>query len=427
MGAAAARGAPARAGDRAEVSQSAASGPTPSTIASAPTQDGREVLTLNVGPQHPGTHGVLRVIVELEGEIIRRAVPEIGYLHTGIEKEMEARTYLQNVTLVDRIEYLAGYNEEMAFYQAVERLLGVEPPPRARAIRILMCELNRIGSHLMYLAAGTLDLNVTSVFMYAMTDREKYLDLSEMLSGQRMMPGYFRPGGVALDLPDGFVPAVRAFLDELPRRLDEYERLLDDNLIWRERLEDVAPLSREDAIALGATGPVLRGSGVAHDCRRVLPYGGYDEYEFDVPVRTEGDAYARYIVRMEEMRQSRRIALQVLDRLPDGPVVVDDRKIALPPRAELARSMEAVIHQFKLVSEGLHPPAGDSYVATESPRGEKGYFIVSDGSNRPVRAHVRAPSFYNLQALPAMVEGHLLSDLVVAIASIDIVLGDVDR
>jgi NADH-quinone oxidoreductase subunit D len=406
---------------------SRASGLARTTVARAATCDGRETLTLNVGPQHPGTHGVLRVVVELEGEIIRRATPEIGYLHTGIEKEMEGRTYLQNVTLVDRIEYLANYNEEMAFYQAVEHLLGVQPPPRAKAIRILMCELNRIGSHLMYLAAGTLDVNVTSVFMYAMTDREKYLDLSEMLSGQRMMPGYFRPGGVALDLPDGFVPAVRAFLDELPSRLDEYERLLDDNLIWRERLEGIAPLSREDAIALGATGPVLRGSGVAHDCRCVIPYGGYDEYQFDVPVRTEGDAYARYLVRMEEMRQSRRIALQVLDRLPSGPVIIDDRKIALPPRAELARSMEAVIHQFKLVSEGLHPPVGDSYVATESPRGEKGYFIVSDGGNRPVRAHVRAPSFYNLQALPAMIEGHPLSDLVVAIASIDIVLGDVDR
>ncbi len=395
--------------------------------ASAGARAGDEILTLNVGPQHPGTHGVLRVVVELEGEIIRRARPEIGYLHTGIEKEMEARTYLQNVTLVDRIEYLAAYNEEMAFYLAVERLLGVVPPPRARAIRILMCELNRIGSHLMFLAAGTLDVNLTSVFMYAMTDREKFLDLSEMLSGQRMMPGYFRPGGVALDLPDGFVAAVRAFLDDLPRRLDEYERLLSDNLIWRERLEGTAPLSREDAIALGATGPVLRGSGVAHDCRKALPYGGYDEYEFDVAVRTEGDAYARYLARMEEMRQSRRIALQILDRLPDGPIIVDDRKIALPPRAELARSMEAVIHQFKLVSEGIHPPAGDSYVATESPRGEKGYFIVSDGSNRPVRAHVRAPSFYNLQALPAMVEGRPLSDLVVAIASLDIVLGDIDR
>ena len=399
----------------------------PPADAQAGGRAGAEILTLNVGPQHPGTHGVLRVVVELEGEIIRRATPEIGYLHTGIEKEMEARTYLQNVTLVDRIEYLASYNEEMAFYQAVERLLGVEPPPRARAIRILMCELNRIGSHLMFLAAGTLDVNVTSVFMYAMTDRERYLDLSEMLSGQRMMPGYFRPGGVAQDLPDGFVAAARAFLDDLPGRLDEYERLLNDNLIWRERLEGVAPLSREDAIALGATGPVLRGSGVAHDCRTVLPYGGYEEYEFDVPVRAEGDAYARYLVRMEEMRQSRRIALQILDRLPDGPIIVDDRKIALPPRAELARSMEAVIHQFKLVSEGIHPPAGDSYVATESPRGEKGYFVVSDGSNRPVRAHVRAPSFYNLQTLPAMIEGSPLSDLVVAIASLDIVLGDIDR
>jgi NADH-quinone oxidoreductase subunit D len=387
----------------------------------------RETLTINMGPQHPGTHGLLRLVLELEGEMVRKCTPVIGYLHTGIEKEMETRTYLQNVTLVDRIEYVASYLEEMAFYLSVERLLEVEPPPRARFIRILMCELNRIASHLIYLAAAALDLNISSGFMYAFADRERFLDLSEMVSGQRMMPGYFRPGGVAVDLPEEFVPAARAFLDDIPRRLDEYERLLDDNLIWRERTEGVALLSREDAIALGTTGPVLRGSGVRHDVRKLLPYGGYDEFEFDVPARPEGDAYARYKVRMEEMRQSRRIALAALERLPAGPVITDDRKIALPPRSELARSMEAVIHHFKLVSEGIHVPAGDAYVAIESARGEKGYFVVSDGSNRPVRVHVRAPSFYNLQALPAMVEGRPLGDVVVAIASIDIVLGDVDR
>ena len=386
-----------------------------------------ETLTINMGPHHPSTHGVLRLVLELEGEIVRGCTPVMGYLHTGIEKEMETRTYHQNVTLVDRIEYLANYNEEMAYFQSLERLLGIEPPPRAKYIRVLMCELARIASHLIYLGAGGIDLNVSSLFLYCIQDRERFLDLSELVSGQRMMPGYFRAGGVAEDLPDEFIPAARDYLEYLPGRFDEYERLLRDNLIWRERLEGVAPLSREDAIALGATGPVLRGSGVAHDFRKLEPYGGYDEFEFDVPVETAGDAYARYRVRVEEMRQARRIAQQALDRLPDGPVITNDRKIALPPRAELARSMEAVIHQFKLVSEGMHPPAGESYVATESPRGEKGYYIVSDGSNRPVRVHVRAPSFYNLQTLPVMLKDRPLADVVVAIASIDIVLGDVDR
>jgi len=386
-----------------------------------------ETLTINMGPQHPSTHGVLRLVLELEGEIVRGCTPVMGYLHTGIEKEMETRTYHQNVTLVDRIEYLANYNEEMAYFQSLERLLGIEPPPRAKYIRVLMCELARIASHLIYLGAGGMDLNVSSLFLYCIQDRERFLDLSEMVSGQRMMPGYFRAGGVAEDVPEEFIPAARDYLDYLAGRFDEYERLLKDNLIWRERLEGVAPLSREDAIALGATGPVLRGSGVVHDFRKLAPYGGYEEFEFDVAVETGGDAYARYRVRIEEMRQARRIAQQALDRLPDGPWITNDRKIALPPRAELARSMEAVIHQFKLVSEGMHPPAGESYVATESPRGEKGYFIVSDGSNKPVRVHVRAPSFYNLQTLPVMLKDRPLADVVVAIASIDIVLGDVDR
>jgi NADH-quinone oxidoreductase subunit D len=380
-----------------------------------------------MGPQHPSTHGVLRLVLELEGETVVDCTPVIGYLHTGIEKEMETRTYLQNVTLVDRIEYVAAYHEEMAFYHSVERLMEIVVPPRARVIRILLCELNRIASHLVYLGTAALDLNISSVFMYCFADRERFLDLSEMVSGQRMMPGFFRAGGVAADLPEEFFPAARAFLDDVARRVDEYERLLDDNLVWRQRTEGVAVLSREDAVALGATGPVLRGSGVAHDIRRLLPYGGYEEFEFEVPTPPAGDAYARYQVRMDEMRQSRRIALAALERLPDGPVITHDRKVSLPPRSELARSMEAVIHQFKLVSEGYHPPVGDCYVATESARGEKGYFLVSDGSNRPVRVHVRAPSFYNLQTLPAMVRGRPLADVVVAVASIDIILGDVDR
>ncbi|MDR7415342.1 MAG: NADH dehydrogenase (quinone) subunit D [Armatimonadota bacterium] len=380
-----------------------------------------------MGPQHPSTHGVLRLVLELEGEVVVSCRPVIGYLHTGIEKEMESRTYHQNITLVDRIEYLSSYHEEFAYCLAVEKLLGIEVPKRAQYIRVIMAELNRISSHLVWLGTSALDLNVTSLLMYCFRDREEILELSEMVSGQRMMPGYFRIGGVAEDLPEEFFPRVRAFLDEFPRRLDEYEALLTENLVWRQRNEGVAVLRPEDALRYGVTGPVLRASGIAYDVRKAFPYSSYEDFEFDVPVGQHGDAYDRYLVRMEEMRQARRIILQALDRLPDGPVLVEDRKVALPPRRELVRSMEAVIHQFKLVSEGIHPPRGEVYAAVESPRGEKGYYIVSDGSNRPVRVRVRSPSFSNLQALPVMVQGGMLADVVVAIASIDIVLGDVDR
>ncbi|MCS7172995.1 MAG: NADH dehydrogenase (quinone) subunit D [Armatimonadetes bacterium] len=387
----------------------------------------RETLTINMGPQHPSTHGVLRLVLELEGEVVVSCRPVIGYLHTGIEKEMEYRTYHQNITLVDRIEYLSSYHEEFAYCLAVEKLLGIEAPQRAQYIRVIMAELNRIASHLVWLGTSALDLNVTSLLMYCFRDREEILELSEMVSGQRMMPGYFRIGGVQEDLPEEFFPRVRVFLDEFPRRLDEYEALLTHNLVWRQRNEGVAVLRREDALRYGVTGPVLRGSGIPYDVRKAFPYSSYEDFEFDVPVGKHGDAYDRYLVRMEEMRQSRRIVLQALDRLPDGPVLVEDRKVALPPRRELVRSMEAVIHQFKLVSEGIHPPKGEVYAAVESPRGEKGYYLVSDGSNRPVRVRVRSPSFSNLQALPVMVQGGMLADVVVAIASIDIVLGDVDR
>ncbi|MDQ7841551.1 MAG: NADH-quinone oxidoreductase subunit D [bacterium] len=386
-----------------------------------------ETQMINMGPQHPATHGVLRLLLELEGEVIVGTKPIIGYLHTGFEKEMENRTYHQNIVFPARIEYLATFIEEMAYVTAVEKLLDVTPPPRAQVARVILAELSRIASHLMWLGSSAIDVNVTSGFMYCLQDREGILDILEMVSGQRMMHGYFRLGGLHQDLPEGFEARVRQFAEGLTTRLDEYDSLLTDNLIWRRRLEGVAVLTPQTALAYGCTGPILRGSGVNYDVRKAFPYGGYEQFEFDVPLGRNGDAFDRYIVRLEEMRQSRRIILQALDRLPGGPVLVDDRKVALPPRGELVRSMEAVIHQFKLVSEGLHPPVGEVYAAVESPRGEKGYYLVSDGSNRPARVRVRAATFNNLQALPAMVYRGFIADVVVAIASLDVVLGDVDR
>ncbi len=386
-----------------------------------------ETLTINMGPQHPATHGVLRLVLELEGEVIVGARPIIGYLHTGFEKEMENRTYHQNIVFPARIEYLATFSEEMAYVLAVEKLLGITPPPRAQVARIILAELSRIASHLVFLGSSAIDVNVTSGFMYCLQDREEVLDIFETVSGQRMMHGYYRIGGLHCDLPDGFEARVRRLTEGLAARIDEYDALLTDNLIWRKRLEGVAVLTPQTALAYGCTGPVLRGSGVNYDVRKAFPYSGYEQFEFDVPLGSNGDAFDRYLVRMEEMRQSRRIILQALDRLPGGPVCLDDRKIALPPRSELVRGMEAVIHHFKLVSEGMHPPVGEVYAAVESPRGEKGYYLVSDGSNRPSRVRVRAATFNNLQALPAMVFKGSVADVVVAIASIDVVLGDVDR
>ncbi len=387
----------------------------------------RETLTLNMGPQHPATHGVLRLVLELEGEVIVGARPVIGYLHTGIEKEMETRTYHQNIVFPPRVEYLATMIEEVAYVQTVEKLMEITPPQRCQYIRVILMELSRIASHLVYLGSAGIDMNITSLWMYTFVPREKILDIFEMVSGQRMMHGYMRVGGLQWDVPEGFAARVRAEMEDLPRRLDEFEALLTDNLIWRERLEGVAVLSAEDALRYGCTGPILRGSGVNYDVRKAFPYSSYEDFEFDVPLGTRGDAFDRYTVRMEEMRQSRRIILQALDRLPDGPVNVDDRKVTLPPRRELVRSMEAVIHQFKLVSEGFHPPRGEVYAAVESPRGEKGYYIVSDGGNRPLRVHIRTPSLCNLQALPVMIFRGYMADVVVAMASIDIILGDVDR
>lgn len=387
----------------------------------------RETLVLNMGPHHPSTHGVLRLIVELEGEVVLAAEPVIGYLHTGFEKEMETRTYHQNIVFPPRIEYLATMIEEHAYVLAVEKLLGIRPPARAEVIRVMLSELSRIASHLVWLGTSAVDVNVSSLLMYCFNDRERILDLFEIVSGQRMMHGYMRIGGLQWDLPEGFAQQVRDVIHDIPSRIEEYERLLGDNLIWRRRTEGIGVISAEDATSYGCTGPVLRGSGVNYDVRKAFPYGGYDEYEFEVPLGRNGDVFDRYLVRMEEMRQSCRIIRQALDRLEPGPVLVDDRKVALPPRRELVRSMEAVIHQFKLVSEGIRPPVGEVYSAVESPRGEKGYYIVSDGSNRPTRVRVRSASFNNLQALPVMIIRNQIADIVVAIASIDFVLGDVDR
>jgi NADH-quinone oxidoreductase subunit D len=386
-----------------------------------------ETISINMGPQHPSTHGVLRLILELEGEIILGCQPVIGYLHTGFEKQMEHRTYHQNIVFPARIEYLATFIEEAAYVLAVEKLLDVTPPPRAQTARVILMELSRIASHLLWLGSSAIDLQMSSIFIYCMQDREEVLDILEMVSGQRMMHGFLRIGGMQWDLPEGFEARVRALVDRVPARLDEYDRLLTNNLIWRRRTEGIAVLTPQDALAYGCTGPILRGSGVNYDVRKAFPYSGYDQYEFDVPLGTHGDSFDRYLIRLEEIRQSRRIILQALDRLPGGPWIVDDRKVALPPRPELVRSMEAVIHQFKLVSEGLHAPRGEVYAAVESPRGEKGYYIVSDGSNRPARVRVRSGSFNNLQALPVMIYKGFVSDVVVAIASIDIILGDVDR
>lgn len=386
-----------------------------------------DVIELNLGPQHPSTHGVLRLKLKLEGEVVISCEPVIGYLHTGIEKECETRTYHQVFPLIDRIDYLSGPSEEQMFAGAVERLMNVEVPERAQVIRVMILELSRIGSHLLWCGTSALELNMSSVFMYCLTEREKILDLFEELSGARMFPSYWRIGGVARDLNPGFEEHVKTFLNNFEKTWKDLDNLMTENFIWVERLTDVAIIDRELCKQYMCTGPVIRAAGDPYDIRKVYPYSGYENYQFDVPTRTEGDCYARYLVRMEEMLQSASIVRQALDKLKPGPVIADNRKVALPPRAELARSMEAVIHQFKLVSEGIHPPAGELYHCVESARGELGGYLVSDGSNRPYRLHVRSPSFPHVEILKKVIPGHILSDLVVAIASLDPILGDVDR
>ncbi|HET6844233.1 MAG TPA: NADH dehydrogenase (quinone) subunit D [Candidatus Angelobacter sp.] len=398
-------------------------------LSPTPVLDAAEdrTMILNMGPQHPSTHGVLRLLLEIDGEQVVRMVPDIGFLHTGIEKTCEAKFYQQVVPLTDRIDYLCPMVNNLCYVLAVEKLLGMEIPPRAQWIRVMLAELQRISSHLVWLGTHALDMGAMSVFLYCFREREELLKIYEMVSGQRMMTSYFRIGGLALDPPLGFFEAVKRFLNTFPEKIDEYENLLTGNRIWIDRLKGVAHLSAEDAIAMGVTGPSLRASGVDWDLRRDIPYSGYQNFKFKVPVSPDGDVWARYVCRIQELRQSREIAKQALEGLPEGPTKADAPKVVLPDREKMKTEMEALIYHFKIVTEGFTVPAGEVYQAIESPRGEMGYYAVSDGTGKPMRVHMRSPSYANLQALAKMCEGRLIADVVAAIGSIDIVLGEIDR
>ena len=393
----------------------------------SPRAESGDTVVLNMGPQHPSTHGVLRMIVELDGEIVVNAVPDIGYLHTGIEKNMEAKTFVKALVMTDRMDYLNNMGNNLAYCLAVEKLMDVDVPPRAQVLRVMLSELERISSHLVWLGTHSADLASQSVLFYCFRERERILAIKEMISGQRMMTSYFRPGGLWRDVPAGFEDAVRDFIGYLPARLDDYNALLENNPIWLDRTKNIGVIDGETALAWALTGPSLRGSGVNFDVRKAMPYSGYEQYEFDVPLGQAGDVYDRYWVRMQEFRQSLRIIEQALKKLPKGPVMTANRKVAPPPRSELGHSMEAVIHHFKLWTEGFNAPKGEVYVATESPRGELGVLLVGDGGPKPRRVGWRAPSFPNLQALPVMSKNYFVADVVGIIGSIDIVLGDVDR
>ncbi|MCI0632388.1 MAG: NADH-quinone oxidoreductase subunit D [Actinobacteria bacterium] len=414
------------------------------TDATAAGEPHHKTIIINMGPQHPSTHGVLRLLLELDGETVLSCKPIVGYLHTGIEKNTEYRTWQQGVTFVTRADYLSPFFNELAYCLAAEKLLGIEAPPRAQALRVLFCEMNRISSHLVWLATSGLELGAVSVMLYGFREREVILDIFEAATGLRMNHAYIRIGGVVMDLPEGGMDRIADFLTMMPGRIDEYERLLTNNPIWRQRNIGVGPLPPQDALAYGVTGPVLRASGVATDVRRDEPYSGYETYEFDVVTRDGQDCYARYEVRIEEMRQSLAIVGQCLERLGEpGPVMIEDPKVRWPARLEVGpdgignseayvthimeESMEALIHHFKMVTEGVSVPSGEVYVPVESPRGELGYYVVSDGGHKPYRVKIRDPSFVNLQAVPQMVQGGLVADTIATIASVDPVMGGVDR
>ena len=386
-----------------------------------------QTMVLNMGPQHPSTHGVLRLVLEIDGEIIVSCAPDIGYLHTGIEKTCEAKFYQQVVPLTDRIDYLCPMTNNLTYCLAVEKLLGLEIPERAQYLRVLLNELTRIQSHLVWLGTHAMDIGALTVFLYCFREREEILRIFENVAGQRMMTSYFRIGGLSLEPPIDFWARVQNFLKIMPGKIAEYESLLTGNPIWMGRLKDVGHLSAADAIALGVTGPPLRASGVDWDLRRDMPYSGYEKFKFEVPVSHVGDVWARYEVRMKEMYESVKIAQQALDGMPEGRIVADAPKIILPDREQMKTQMESLIHHFKIVTEGFAVPAGEVYQAVESPRGEMGYYVVSDGTAKPYRVHMRNPSYATLQALETMCKGRLLADVVAVIGSIDIVLGEIDR
>jgi len=386
-----------------------------------------ETMLLNMGPQHPSTHGVLRLLLELDGEIVVNCIPDIGYLHTGIEKNMEAKTYQKAEVMTDRLDYMNTMGNNLAYVMAVEKLVGVDVPPRAQALRVILVELQRIASHLVWLGTSGLDLAAMSMFLYCFREREQILDIFELVSGQRMMTTYIRPGGVWRDVPVEFEKAVRDFISIFPKRIDEYESLLTKNPLFIDRMVAIGFLSKEVALSYGVTGPCLRATGVDWDLRKARPYCGYEQYDFNVPTRTEGDTYARYLVRIQELRESLKIVEQALNKLPMGPVRSENRKFVPPPRSEIGLSMEALIHHFKLWTEGFPAPKASIYSAVESPRGELGVLLEGDGGPKPLRVHMRTPSFDNLGVLSQIVKGHLVADLVAILSSIDIVLGDIDR
>jgi NADH-quinone oxidoreductase subunit D len=386
-----------------------------------------ETMIINMGPQHPSTHGVLRLMLELQGETVLRCKPIVGYLHTGMEKTGEELTYLQGPTNVTRMDYASPLFNELVFSMATETLLGVEVPPRATWIRMLLTELNRMASHLLFLASNGMDIGAVSMMLYGWREREEVLRLFQKVTGLRMNHNYIRPGGVAADLPDGWVDDVVRILEIIPPRLDEYDDLMTNQPVWRERLQGVGVITAQEALALGATGPILRSTGVAWDLRRTMPYMKFDEVDFDVIVGSYGDTFDRYAVRLAEVRESIRIVWQILEKMPSGDYRVQDKKVTPPPRARIDESMEALIHHFKIFTEGYKVPEGEVYVAIESPRGELGCYMVSDGSSKPYRLHIRAPSFVNIQTLPHMMRGGLVADAVAVISSVDPIMGEVDR
>ena len=384
-------------------------------------------LTMNFGPQHPAAHGVLRLVLEMDGEIIDRADPHIGLLHRGTEKLIEHKTYLQAVPYFDRLDYVAPQNQEHAFALAVEKLAGMEVPPRGQYIRILFAEIGRILNHILNITAYAMDVGAMTPMLWAFEEREHLMEFCERVSGARLHMAYFRPGGVSRDMPAELADDIAAWCEKFPKLIDDIESLLTENRIFKQRTVDIGIISAEQAFDWGFTGPNLRASGVAWDLRKSQPYDGYDKVEFDIPVGKHGDCYDRYLVRMIEMRQSVTIMEQCLAQMPVGPVKVDDQKFSPPPRDEMKRSMEALIHHFKLYTEGYHVPAGETYTAVEAPKGEFGVYLISDGSNKPYRCKIRAPGFAHLQALDMLSRGHMLADVVANIGSIDVVFGEIDR
>ena len=386
-----------------------------------------ENYTINFGPQHPAAHGVLRLVLEMDGEVIDRVDPHIGLLHRGTEKLIEYKSYLQAVPYFDRLDYVSPMNQEQAFAIAVERLLGIEPPPRAKYIRMLFCELTRILNHIMNIASYAMDVGAMTPFLWTFEEREKLMEFYDAVCGARMQAAYIRPGGVSMDMPAGLAERIMTWANQFPKIIDDMEGLLTENRIFKQRVVDIGRVTADEAVAWGFTGPNLRASGIAWDLRKAQPYDGYEDMDFDIAIGKNGDCYDRYLVRVIEMRQSIRIIKQCLEKMPTGPVRVNDRKIMSPPRAEMKSSMEALIHHFKLYTEGYKVPAGEVYAAVEAPKGEFGVYIVADGTNRPYRCRIRAPGFVHLQGMDFMLRGHMLPDVPAVLGSIDIVFGEVDR